>query len=277
MRYGTRGLPIVILGALLGVAAPVRAADEGPIGVVEDVVVVRAQEVVPGRSSGDDGEDPECAWEVAIEDDQILGGVYSVDGQRLFSDTGRWFQRNCGSGPVQINGLFVVPDGGGFELPDMLVQAVRALDPAEPPWASSPDGVAVPMVAQMPVWLWVESSYWGGRFVARAETPSGRVWAEAVAVPVSTSWNPGDGSTVLCPGGGTPYVEGNVLPGCSHLFAHSSSVTGDLSMSVAVTFDVLGTTSSEPAPQPAGQISRSSAPLLISVGEIQAIETRAVE
>ena len=271
MRSGRIGLSVLIVVLLLAVAGPARAADERPVGIVDDVVVVRARETLPGRS-GRSGEDPACAWEVLIEDDLVLGGVYSLDGERLYSDTGRWFQKNCGSGPVEINGVFVVPEGGGFTVPDLVAQALDALDPQLPTWKASPDGVGVPMVAQMPVWLWVDPGYWDGHFAARAETSSGRVWAEAVATPVSTVWHIGDGSTVGCQGGGEPF-DGEASPTCSHVFEHSTAGRGEFSVMATVTFDVLATSNLDPTPLLAGQISRTSAVAGVSVGEIQAVET----
>lgn len=271
MRSGRSGLSVLIVVLLLAVAGPARAADERPVGIVDDVVVVRAREILPGRSGGS-AEDPACAWELIIEDDLVQGGVYSLEGERLYSDTGRWFQKNCGSGPVEINGVFVVPEGGGFLVPDLVAQALDALDPRLPTWRASPDGVGVPMVAQMPVWLWVDPGYWDGHFAARAVTPSGRVWAEAAAIPVSTVWHMGDGSTVECRGGGEPF-DGEASPPCSHVFEHSTAGGGEFSVMATVTFDVLATSSLDPTPQIAGQISRTSAVVGVSVGEIQAVET----
>lgn len=274
MRTCTRGLPLLIVGSLIAVAVPAHAADEGPVGIVDDVVVIRAQESLPGRTGGaDGGEEPECVWEVVIEDDQVQSGVYSPEGDRLHSDTGRWFQKNCGAGAVEINGFFVVPEGGGFAVPDMLAQALDALDPSPPTWGSSPDGIAVPMVTQMPVWLWIDPGYWDGRFAARAETPSGRVWAEATAVPVSTVWHTGDGATVECAGGGEPYSVDAQVPKCAYTFEHSTAAAGELSMTVTVTFEVIGTSSLNQVPRFVGQISRTSTAVGVSVGEIQAIET----
>ncbi len=275
MRVGSSGLPLLIVGSLIAAASPAHAADERPVGIVDDVVVIGASESLSGRSGGDGGGNPECVWDVVIEDDRVQGGVYSTNGERLYSDTGRWYQKLCAGNPVEINGFLAVPEGGGFAVPDMLAQALDALDPRAPTWASSPDGARVPMVTQMPVWLWVDPGYWNGRFAARVETPSGQVWAEAVATPVSTLWHTGDGSTFECAGGGEPFVAQAAGSGCTYTFEHSTAVTGELSMTVTVTFDVVGFSSLDPVPQFAGQISRTSIAVGVSVGEIQAIETAA--
>ena len=129
------------------------------------------------------------------------------------------------------------------------------------------------MVTQMPTWLWISDAYWSGPFVARASTSSGRVWAEARAHPVAVSWQPGDGSTISC-GPGTPWQAGagSAPSSCSHTYRHSSAGTSGLPLSVSVTFEVEGVTSLG-STVPVGQITRTSAAVLVQVTEIQAIET----
>ena len=267
MRAGHRGLPLLILVAVL-TAAPAHAADEGSAGIVGEVVVVRAQETTPGERVGTSNG---CTYEVVIEDDHAFG-VYELDGVRQYSDTGRWLRKTCDGTVTAVGGVFIFPEGAGYETSDVLAQAMRELDPIPPPWGASPDGVAVPMVTQMPTSLWVQPSYWNGTFVVRAESPSSRVWAEAQAVPVSTTWNPGDGQLVACQGPGEAPDQGQ--PGsCSHVFAHSTAGSSGYAMTVTVTFDVFGTTSENATPTIVGQISRTSPPALVTVGEIQAIET----
>ena len=267
MRACHWGLPLLTLAAVLA-ATPAHAADEASAGVVDDVVVVRARESVPGERGGSDSS---CTYEVVIEDDRAFG-VYEVDGVRQFSDTGRWLRKKCDGEVVDIGGLFVFPEGGGFETPDVLAQAVEALDPIAPTWDASPDGIAVAMVTQMPVSLWIEPGYWNGNFVVRAESPSGRVWAEAQAVPTTTTWNTGDGGSVSCagPGSGPESLD----PGsCSHTYEHSTAGTAGVAVTATVTFAVVGTTSDDLTPRVVGQLSRTSLPVLVTVGEIQAIET----
>ena len=281
MRIGGGRLSLlVILLALLTVAPPASAGGQGDVGVADGVVVVRAREVLPGAADsrggggGDDDGDPEsvCVWDVAIDDDLYVG-IYTPEGERLYSDSGRWFQKDCGAGAVEINGFFVAPEGGGFSLPDMLAQAMDALDPSLPIWGSSPDGVDVPMVVQMPTWLWVESSYWSANSGVRVETPSGRIWAEALAVPTSAVWHVGAEDEVLCDGPGEPFAAESGEPSCAHEFEHSTAGTEGLFLSVTVNFDAMGSTNLNPTPVVAGQISRTSDPVVVTVGEIQAIET----
>jgi len=270
VRIGHRGLPLLIIAGVVALSTPVYAADQGDIGIVDDTVRVIAIETIAGESWGTDSE---CTYEVVIADD-VAFGVYEVDGTRMYADTGRWLRKTCEDTVVRVGDFFVFPEGAGYTAPDLLQQAVDVLDPLEPRWGASPDGVEVAMVTQMPTYLWVETAYWGGSFTARVETPSGRVWAEAEAIPASSAWSPGDGSTVTCLGGGEPWNPGMESAGaaCIHTYRRSSVGTAGAPMTVTVTFEIAGTTSTGGV-QGLGQISRTSTPILVTVGEIQAIET----
>lgn len=270
MRSYLRGLPLLILVFLMAVNGPANAADQGDVGVVENVVRVLARETIPGESWGAVSD---CSYEVVIDDD-LTFAIYNLDGTRLHSDSGRWLRKICDGEIVDVGGAFTFPEGAGYSLPDLLQQAVDVLDPPAPTWSASPDGVEVPMVAQLPTFLWVETGYWDGNFAARVETPSGRVWAEAHAIPASSIWSPGDGSTVSCSGGGNPWNPGteSTATSCTHTYVRSTAGTAGTEMAVRVTFDVIGETSTS-GPEALGQISRGSAPVLVTVGEIQALET----
>lgn len=270
MRIGGRGLPLLTIVAVVALATPVDAADQGDVGIVDDTVLVVAISTVAGESWA---RDDDCSYEVVIEDD-LAFGVYEGDGIRVYSDTGRWLRKICDGRTVDVGGFFVFPEGAGYSAPDLLQQAMDVLDPLEPSWSASPNGVEVAMVTQLPTFLWVETAYWGGSFTARVETPSGRVWAEAEAIPSSSTWSPGDGSTVICLGGGEPWNPGMESAGaaCAHTYLRSTVGTAGALMSVTVTFEVAGRTSTGGA-QDLGQITRTSEPVLVTVGEIQAIET----
>ena len=273
MRKVAWRLSLLIVVASVSVAAPARAADEGEVGIHERVVRVAARATIPGvRVSG--GADPDgCVWQVVIEDDRLP--MYDTDGTGLFSDTGRWFQRMCNGQPVEVNGLFVVPEGGGFAIPDLAEQAFDALDPSEPVWSASPNGTTVAMLVQLPTWLWVEPGYWNAIFVARVATPSGRVWAEARARPTSATWDTGDGQSTSCDDGGTVWEPGSPATtiSCSHTFRHSSAGTPGRPVTATVDFAVEGRTTTNPTVVAIGAISRTSPPLLVQVAEIQAIGT----
>ncbi|MCB0993168.1 MAG: hypothetical protein KDB16_19470 [Acidimicrobiales bacterium] len=271
MRFGSVGLSLLILAIATALAtSPAGAADQGDVGVVENKVEIRASSTMEGE---DWGSDPDCVYEVVVEDD-IPGPVYDTDGTRLFSETGRWLRKICDGEETPVGGQVVFPEGDAFTIPDLLQQAVDSLDPAEPTWAASPNGTSVAMVTQMPVWLWVEPVYWGAAFDARVETPGGRVWAEAHAEPSFTTWSPGDGSTAVCEGPGRQWAPGlDASPtDCTHTYRTSTAGTTGYPMTVTVTFEVTGETSID-GPVALGPITRTSGPVVVQVGEIQAIET----
>ena len=264
-----------LLTGLLAVAfaapAPAYAADDGGVDVHDHVVHVHAHALIPGLEVHNSGEPDGCTWHLVIDNDRVP--VYDVDGRPLYSDTGRWFQRICGGQPVDVNGFFVVPEGGGFSIPDVAVQARDQLDPPRPSWSASPNGTSVAMVAQMPTWLWVKPVYWNDAYIVRVETPSGRIWAEARATPSDTSWDTGDGQLTVCANGGTvwhPHATPTTAD-CVHTFRHSTAGTAGRAMTVTVNFAVTGRTSTNTTSAPVGAISRTSAPQLVQVGEIQAI------
>lgn len=273
MRKLTWRLPVLIAAVAAIPAAPAHAADEGDVGVRDRVIRVSARATLPGADVRSGGESDGCTWKLMIENDRLP--VYDVDGRQLFSDTGRWFQRVCNGQPVDVNGLFVLPEGGGFSIPDLNEQALDALDPGDPTWSASPNGTTVPMVTQMPTYFWVDPTYWTATRTVRVETPSGRVWAEAVGRPIAATFDAGDGTSARCEGGGAawaPNHSADATP-CSLTFRHSSAGTAGRDVAVTVEFAVEGRTSTNPTPAPAGTIARTSPPLTVQVTEIQAVAT----
>ena len=276
MRTFVRRLPVLTLVLAAGFAGPAGAADDSGVAIYEQVVRVAARAAIAGVPIGGGAAPDGCVWEVAIVGDRLP--VFTAEGEMLVSDTGRWFRRVCAGVVVGVNGFFVTPEGGGFVVPDLAEQAFDALDPISPVWSASPNGTTVPMLVQLPTWLWVEPRYWNGVFIARVETPSGRVWAEAQGRPVSALWATGDGQTVFCGVGGTVWAPGAPTRppagGCSHTYRHSSAGTEGRAVTVTVNFAVEGATTTNPGAVPLGVISRTSPPVVVQVAEIQAVQTK---
>lgn len=269
MRAGARRLPL--LAALLSIAAlpAAHAAQEDDVAIRDRVVHVAARAAVAPIAVG--GVEEGCVWIVLVQDDRHP--MYDGDGESLYSDTGRWFQKRCNDEPVEVGGRLVIPEGGGYSIPEMAEQARDLLDPAKPTWSASPNGTTVPMLVQSPTWLWVTPAYWNTNFTVRVETPSKRVWTAATATPTSTVWNPGDGTSTQCATGGARWEPG-AAAGCSHTFRHSSAGTAGRPMTVTVLFAVSGRSFVAPVPAPVGTIERTSEPVLVQVAEIQALETK---
>ena len=275
MRKLTWRLPVLIAAVAAIPAAPAHAADEGDVGVRDRVIRVSARATLPGADVRSGGESDGCTWRLMIENDRLP--VYDVDGRQLFSDTGRWFQRVCNGQPVDVNGLFVLPEGGGFSIPDLTEQALDALDPGDPTWSASPNGTTVPMVTQLPTYFWVEPAYWTATRTVRVETPSGRVWAEAVGRPTVATFDAGDGTATRCESGGAVWAPGGASAAeaspCALTFRHSSAGTAGRELTATVEFAVEGRTSTNPTPAPAGTLARTSPPITVQVAEIQAVAT----
>lgn len=275
MRLGGGGLPLLILALTVAAAAPAGAEDLAGFDPRGGVVDVGASTRAPGGESpsGGDGPASACTWRVVVADDNVRA-IFGPEGDRLFSDTGRWLQLECNGQAQAVNGQFVVPEGGAVSIADLLEQAYNQLDPPLPVWSASPNGLTVAMVTQLPTWLWIDDGYWNGGFTARASTPSGRVWAEARVHPLSAVWEFGDGSTVRCKAG-SAYAPGagNGGSSCTHTFRHSSAGIPGISLEVTVAFAVEGVTS-QGTTVALGELSRTSAPVVVQVAEIQAIETQ---
>ena len=176
MRTFARRLPLLTVVLAAGFAGPAAAADESAVAVHEQVVHVTGRVAIVGVPIGGGGAPDGCVWGLASVSDRLP--VFTAEGEMLVSDTGRWFRRVCNGVVVGVNGFFVTPEGGGFVVPDLAEQAFDALDPISPQSSSSPNGTTVAMLVQLPTWLWIEPGYWTGVFIARVETPSGRVSGE---------------------------------------------------------------------------------------------------
>lgn len=273
MRVVRCGLPVLILAAVGAWAQPAGAADMAGFGPRDGVVDVAASSNDPGAGGAGSGggSASNCTWRVVIADDNARA-IFGPSGERLFSDTGRWLQMECGGQVQAVDGQFALPEGGLVDVAALLAEAFSQLDPPVPAWSASPNGTTVPMVTQLPTWLWIDPGYWGGGFSARASTPSGRVWAEARATPVSASWEFGDGSAIECGAGAAFGAASTGSAACTHTFRHSSAGSSGTTIAVTVTFSVEGVTSLG-GTEALGEVSRTAGPVLVRVAEVQALET----
>jgi hypothetical protein len=93
-----------------------------------------------------------------------------------------------------------------------------------PPVVETAPGVGQIGLVNMPVWLWVKKteSTWGP-IVRSASVPGLSVTATAQVKAVN--WSMGDGKTVRCEGGGTPYDKSTGIkdsPDCGHRYNKTS-------------------------------------------------------
>jgi len=207
----------------------------GGHGVVDTAVVDPGRD---GSSSaqqaghrGSGGGGPVCTYTAddgagAGPDDPVV--FRNTDG--LAQGSGRWVTKVCSDGTVYT---VWVPNGsdpsGGRVSPAMLAQEAYNRLPLPLPKAnfnprrSSSAGAAT--LVTIPTWFWVED--WSG---ASQRTQAGGVWAEVTAEPVSSTWRPGDGGTLVrCVGAGVPWRPGmdESASSCRYVYTRSSAAQPD--------------------------------------------------
>lgn len=267
---------------------------------VDENVTVRAGSRRPAVERGaEEGTTSDgCEWTVYVGDDltqpifenrvdlvddssPIYVGDPEYASDRLFSETGRWFQAVGCNDPARSG---VYAEGDAISLPELVGEAWSVLDPPRPttigssPPNDEPDRFPV---VRIPTWFWVDEPYRDTTFTARANYPTTgtpRVWAQANARPETTEWSPGDGTGWLsCPALGTVRVDGmgEDDTSCSHTYTRSSALEGGGTYEVQgrVWFETwwessLGGTQTGPLPS----LNRETIPIAFEVGEIQSVE-----
>ncbi len=224
-------------------------------------------------SSGDSGAgQSNCEWREILANDQAFA-VYDVNGKRLTSPTGRWYEHWCEGRQVAVNSAFAVPGAAPVQVdPAVLAAEAReSVEVATPSIETSPEADRL-LFVQIPTWLWIPGAWWQS-YSATAE--AGGVSATVVASPTRAVWSTGDGASVTCDGPGTPWREGmsEDASDCRHTYRHSSTTqsSGAYELSVTVEFEVTWTSSvgaGGSLPTITRTVSRA-----VQVGEIQAIET----
>lgn len=171
-----------------------------------------------GSTSSDNG--VTCTWTAESDYSQQLF-------QWLGSDpNGTWYDVSCSDG-TNYAGVYVPPATGNIPPAVVLAgalarSAANTLVLPRPAVRRNPVG---PALVNLPTWWWVDPGQW---VPLRQRTQAGPVWAEVTATPVSTSWDPGDGSpVVVCDGPGTPYDRSRSADSqatdCSYTYRRSSA------------------------------------------------------
>jgi len=228
-------------------------------------------EVVTPVSSGGSGPATDCVWKLLIADDKQTA-MYDPNGKRIYSPTGRWFQKVCNGASVEVNGSFATPESAPVDPAVLAQQARQSVAIPLPPLATSPRADRR-LYTRVPTWLWVDPSWWRGY---SATANAGGVSSTVVARPVRAVWIMGDGGQTTCTGPGTEWRPGmaDAQSTCSYVYKNSSAGQSakTFTMTVAVEFEVSWTSSIGPGGSLPG-ITRS-ATRAVEVGEIQAVETQ---
>jgi DNA-binding transcriptional LysR family regulator len=115
-------------------------------------------------------------------------------------DSRQMFQEDCTrNGQILSSRLFMVaptPSAAAAAAQSAYKRLVLPL----PAVAASP-ALDVPQLTGLPSWLWLKPGTWAP---VASTVSAGGVSVTATATPQSVAWSIGDGSTVICPGPGTP-------------------------------------------------------------------------
>jgi len=268
-----------LVTTLVGVTAPAASADDasGAGGTATGYVdgagnpTAEAGTVAVNVPSGSGGTPTNCTWQLLNADDTKVA-MYDADGKRIYSPTGRWFQKVCNGASVEVNGSFAIPESAPVDPAVLAQQARQSVAIPLPPLATSPRADRR-LYTRVPTWLWVDPSWWRGY---SATANAGGVSSTVVATPVRAVWTMGDGGQIICAGPGTEWRPGmaDAQSTCSYVYKNSSAGQSarTFTMTVAVEFAVSWTSNIGPGGSLAG-ITRSGT-RAVEVGEIQAVETQ---
>lgn len=153
-------------------------------------------------------------------------GVVPAQQQQPGGQPGAWYVYQC-QGPGWRDAVYRppiwIPDGqpAGPSPAQLAQEAYNQLRLPSPQIRANPVGT---QLVNLPTWLWLDQSSWGLRS-ATASVPG--VSVTATAEPQSVTWSMGDGSTLTCPGAGTPFPPGGnpsaASPDCGHTYMLSST------------------------------------------------------
>lgn len=179
---------------------------------------------------------------------------------------GAWYRKIC---PDGTGTLVWIPAGGV----DPAVLAEQAFDRAQIPLPgvelSPPEGTD--QVVNVATWMWVDN------FTAiSASATAGAVTVTVTARPVRVDWSMGNGDTVSCPTGGTPYDNSRPPESqhsdCTYTYRRSSAAgsNGTFTMRATTRWHVTWVATGVAASGDLGFIGRST-DIVVRVAEIQAV------
>jgi hypothetical protein len=198
---------------------------------------------------------------------------------------GAWYWEYCGGEPARYvmsfdNGAVYIPAGSPGGPPanpaDLAADALQRTPLPTPTIAITPPPDKV--IVNANVWLSIDPSQWGQR---TASASAGAVTSTVIAEPERVVWDMGDGQQVTCTGPGTPYDPNqdyfSQQPDCGYIYRRSSAGYPNDAATVTATvhYHVIWSASGAPGGGDLGTVSRTSAPIIVRVNEIQSIVTGA--
>lgn len=173
--------------------------------------------------------------------------------------------------------------GAPVEPAEVAADAYRFLPIPKAAIGFNPPGTAgVPALVNLETWLWVEPAAWAPQ-ISEIEVCCPGVLVRVEAVPQQVIFDMGDGSSVTCPGPGTPYDPtrrgADQRTACAHTYRRSSAAEASQHYMVAAAVEWRASWSVSGAAPPGGgalpATRQASTPTPLRVGEIQSLNTSA--
>src|SRR5205085_8426291 len=89
------------------------------------------------KSGGSAAPQSDCVWQLINRDDGA-SAMYDANGNRIYSPTGRWYQKVCDGASVELNGSFAIPESAPVDPADLAQQARQSVAIPVPPLSTSP-------------------------------------------------------------------------------------------------------------------------------------------
>jgi len=159
---GRFALGTLVAVALVAVPAMPADADDGGGAFIDDdgnpTSTAEDRDTGGGGGSSGGGSDDGCTWFVLVEND-FEWELYDQDGNRRYSETGRWLAQDCPPGvPGSVGGIVVVPEGAEVDVEALTQEALSRAVIASPSIATSPEADRR-LYTQVPTWLWIDGSW----------------------------------------------------------------------------------------------------------------------
>lgn len=173
--------------------------------------------------------------------------------------------------------------GAPVELSAVAAEAYKFLPIPKTATGLNPPGtLRVPALVNLETWLWIDPASWAPQY-SEVEVCCPSVVVRVAASPTVVTFDMGDGTSVRCAGGGTPYDPARASAAqrteCSHTYTRSSALQAAQRFVVTASVDWTATWSVSGAAPPGGGVlpptSQSGVSTPVRVAEIQTLNTNA--
>lgn len=226
--------PVLVVTLLVSVAAPAGADDAPPVqvtpggyGVVDTRVIDPGERAETKRTRMKPATDkPQRTCTTTSAGLDAIGPNDAVEwGGAPRAGPGGWLVRRCSDGSLEMAWVTDNPDAPAARVTpaELAQQATNRLklplpQPRFEPRRASSAGPAT--LVAVPTWFYLDA--WQPE---SQRTEAGGVWAEVRAVPVTTTWSPGDGAApVRCEGPGRAWAaQESKADACRYTYRRSSA------------------------------------------------------